>query len=402
MIRKFYAATTDAGAGAATDVVEEVNMAAMMAKHGTKSSESQKPPEPIDINGNKIETPAEEPAKAATAEPEKKPAETKTEPEKKEPVKEEPKAEPAPIVAEKPKAAPTLDEVLKNNQPGTILKALGFDDQKAHFVSKIKDIDPKVVALIDAYENGTLGNYVKELSMDYSKMEPEDVMRHQLRVDYPKATAKQLEILYKKEVIDAYNLDSEDPDELAEGKELLAAKADRYRDSFIENQKKYLLPERPEPKQVVPDNSAELQAKERVETYRKELLEHPYTKDIVANKKIKLGEGDEAFNYPVEAQDLIDVLSDPKRWSETMWDIEKGEPKTEHQLAVAAFALDSKKFLTEYAKHLKAIGAKQVIDPIENAKPADNSTPAKSEPVIDDPAKAMAKYGKRIAGGYAS
>ena len=42
MIRKFYAATTDPGAGAATEVISEmteVNMAEMMAKHGRKSGE---------------------------------------------------------------------------------------------------------------------------------------------------------------------------------------------------------------------------------------------------------------------------------------------------------------------------------------------------------------------------
>ena len=400
MLRKFYAATTDAGAGAATEVVEkEVNMAEMMAKHGTKSGEGSRPPEPIDIEGKKIETKPEEPAKAATAEPEK-PAETKSEAPAKMPVEEKPKEEKAPIVADIPKA-PTLDEVLKQNQPDTILKALGFDDDKVAFISKMKDIDPKVVGIIQAYENGTLESYTKELGTDYSKMEAEDVMRHQLRVDYPKATARQLEVLYKKEVIDAYNLDSDDPDELAEGKELLAAKADRYRDSFIENQNKYLLPKPPEPKEPVKDNTKEL-ANQRVEAYRKELNEHPYTKDIIANKKIKLGEGEEAFNYPVDAQELVEVLSNPKKWSETMWDIENGVPKTEHQLAVAAFALDSNKFLKEYAQHLKSLGAKEVIKPIENASEPDKSTPAKSEPDITDPAKAMAKFGKRVAGGNAN
>lgn len=406
MLRKFYAATTEGG-GAAAEVVEgqepEVNMAALMAKHGTKSSESSKPPEPIDINGKKVETKAEEPAKAATAEPEKKLAETKPEPEKKEPVKEEKKAETAPIVAEKPKSELTLAEVLKNNQPDTVLKALGFDDKKVAFLQELGDIDDKVIGIIQAWKNGTLGDYTKELGTDYSKMDAEEVMRHQLRKDYPKATARQLEVLYKREVVDAYNLDSEDPDELAEGKELLAAKADRYRDSFIENQSKYLMPKPPEPKaEPKPDNTAEIEAQKRVEAYRKELNEHPYMKNIIANKKITLGEGEQSFNYPVDAQELVDVLSDPKKWMAAMWDVEKGEPKTEHQLAVAAFALDSKKFLKEYADHLKSIGAKEVIDPIENASSPDKSTPAKSEEVITDPAKAMAKHGRRVPGGNAN
>ena len=75
------------------------------------------------------------------------------------------------------------------------------------------------------------------------------------------------------------------------------------------------------------------------------------------------------------------------------------EPKIKHQLAVAAFALDSEKFLSEYAKHLIAVGAKQVIDPIENAKPPEGSTPAKSEAAPTSMAAAMAKSGRKVSGG---
>lgn len=400
MTRKFYAAAVDEGAGGAAEVVQEINMAAMMAKHGTKSSEGSAKPEPIEIPGAKEELKTEVIPETAKVKEEPK-VEVKPEEPKTEPKKEEAKATPEPIVQEKPKE-PSLDEVLKKNQPDTIFKALGFDDEKTAFVSELKDADPKLVGIMQAYKNGTLGEYVRELSTDYQKMSAEEVMRHQLRREYPKASPKALDALYESEVIEKYKLDpdSYSEAEIEKGKLLLEAKADKYRDEFTANQEKFLMPNPPEPKkEPVPDNTAELEAEQRVGAYRKELQDHPYTKDIIANKKIKLGEGEEAFNYPVDAQELIDVLSDPKKWSETMWDIQNGVPKTEHQLAVAAFALDSKKFLKEYAQHLKAIGAKEVIDPIENASSPDKSTPAKSEADITDPAKAMAKYGRKVSGG---
>ena len=81
-----------------------------------------------------------------------------------------------------------------------------------------------------------------------------------------------------------------------------------------------------------------------------------------------------------------------------MWDAD-GSPKTEHQLAVAAFALDSKKFLSEYAKHLKSVGAKEVIDPIENASKPDGSTSSKSDAEPKTMAEAMARGGRRSNGG---
>lgn len=393
-IRKFYEAdVADAGGGEAA--VVEMSAAEAMAKMGSKSDESGKIPDPIDIQVKKDEPKVEEKTPEVATTKEEPKTEEPPEPEKKEPVVEAKVEEKAPIVQEATKPQ-TLDEVLKNNQPEAIFKALGFDDEKAELVSKIKDIDPKVVGIIQAYEKGLLGDYVKELATDYSKMEPEDVMRHQLRLDYPKANAKQLEILYKKEIVEAYNLDSDDETEVAEGRELLAAKADRYRDSFIANQDKYLMPEKPEPKtEPVADNTAEIQAKENVENYVRKLTEDPYTKDIVANKKITLGEGDEKFSYPVDPNSLISVLSDGKEWAATMFDEETGALKTQHQFLIAAVAKHGMDFLNAYGLHFKGLGAKEVVEPIENASKPDNSSPAKSDPLPTSAAALMAKQGKR-------
>lgn len=402
MIRKFYAAATEAGAGSATEAVETMSAAQALAKFGQKSDESGKAPEPIEIPGKKEETPTEPSPQAATAK-ENTPAETTPTPTKTETIADAPKAETAPIVQEATKA-PTLDEVLKNNQPGTILKALGFDDSKAEFVGKLKDIDPKMVGILQAYEDGTLGDYVKELSTDYQKMSAEEVMRHQLRREYPKASEKALEALYETEIVERYKIDPDNYSEaeVGKGRLLLEAKAEKYRDEFSANQEKYLLPKAPEAKkETQPDNSAEIQ-RQQIEAYRRELSETPYTKDIIANKTINIGEGAEAFKYPVDPNSLLDVLTDGQKWVDVMYkkDGDKYIPDVEHQMMVAAFAQDSKKFLNEYAKHLKAIGAKQVIEPIENASAPDKSTPSKSEAEPTSPAAAMAKMGRRTSGGY--
>lgn len=407
MIRKFYNADVADAGGEASVVEQPVNMAAILAQHGSKSDETGRLPEPIEIKGTKEEAKTEVTPEAATAKEEPK-VEAKAEEPKTEPVAEVKVEEKAPIVQE-PQKQLTLDEVLKNNQPDTILKALGFDDQKASFVSDLKDADPKLVAIMQAYKDGTLGDYVKELSTDYQKMSAEDVMRHQLRREYPKASEKALDALYKQEVIERFKLNPEDYSEaeVEEGKLLLEAKAERYRDEFSANQEKYLLPKAPEPKKDEPTVNVEEIQKQQIEAYRRELSETPYTKNIIANKSITVGEGTEAFNYPVDPNSLIDVLADAGKWVEAMYEKQTGAdgkehftPKIEHQLLVAAFAQDSKKFLTEYAKHLKSLGAKEVIEPIENASAPEKSTPAKSEPAPANPAAAMAKHGVRSTGGY--
>lgn len=397
-IRKFYEADVADASGGETAVAEPVQIIAAeaMAKFGSKSSEDSVA-EPIDINEKKeVEKPKDEETATAKVEETKtdeKPA-SETSQEKQTPIEETKKEETTPI-AQAPEKVLTLEEVLKTNQPDTVLKALGFDDEKVALVQELKDIDPKLVGIIQAWKSGQLGDYVKELATDYSKMEAEDVMRHQLRVDYPKATERQLEILYKKEIVEKYNLDSVDEDEVAEGKELLAAKADKYRDSFIANQDKYLMPNPPEKKaEVVPDNTAEQKAKENIEAYVKNLTEDSYTKNIIADKKLTLGEGEEKFSFPVEPQELIDVLSNGEKWAETMFD-DKGAIKTEHQLLIATVAKYGKSFLDAYALHFKGLGGKVVTDKIDNAKPPENNTSSKADPLPTSAAAAMAKSGVR-------
>ena len=397
-IRKFYEAdVAEAGGGEVETVVsEDISPAAALAKFGNKSDENSVEAlidikEKLEAEKTKgEETPT---AKVEETNPDGKAA-TETPQETKTPT-DEPKAEEKqPIVAETPKVQ-TLEEVLKTNQPDTVLKALGFDDEKVALVQELKEVDPKVVGIIQAWKSGQLEDYIKELAVDYSKMEAEDVMRHQLRVDYPKATEKQLEILYKKEIVEKYNLESDFEDEVADGKELLAVKADKYRDSLIEKQNKFLLPAAPEKKAEVTDNSAEQKAKENIETYVKEISNDPYTKDIIANKKITIGEGDEKFSYPVDYNSLIGNLTDGNKWASVMYDKDTGKLRTEHQLLISTVAEYGMDFLKAYALHFKGLGGRVITDKIDNAKPPEKNTSSKAEPMPTSAAAAMAKMGVR-------
>jgi len=393
-LKKFYNPANGEGGGVATeDAPTFTSVAEAMAKMGTKSDTSSPVSIPIDREV-KVEQPGEEKPEAATAkaepEPEKKP----------EPQKESPKEEPAqeqPKTVEQAKV-PTVDEVLKNEQPNTILNKLGFNDEVVNLVQEMNEADPKILGIIQAWKKGTLSDYVRELSVDYSNMSAEEVMRHQLRQEYPKASPEALQALYESEVIERYKLDPDtfSEEEVKKGKLLLEAKADKYREQLVVNQSKYLLPEKPEPKKDEKPNAEEVQ-RQQLEAYRRELSENPYTKDILANKKITFGEGEEKFSYPVDPNSLLDVLTDGAKWVETMYDKDGDNyvPKIEHQMLVAAFAQDSKKFLSEYAKHLKSIGAKQVIEPIENASQPGNEKPAKSEQAPTSMAEAMARHGRK-------
>jgi hypothetical protein len=248
-------------------------------------------------------------------------------------------------------------------------------------------------------------SYLKELSTDYTKMPAEEVMRHQLRQEYPTLSEKHLQVLFEDEVAEKFKLDPEkySEEEVERGKLLLEAKAERYRTQLIQNQQNFLLPKPPEPKQAEPDPQ-EAAAKQAFESYKQTVTENPVTKNIVAQKSISIGEGDDKFNFPVDPDGLTKVLFDESKWQETQFDIVRNPdgsvksytPKTEHQLLVAAVAVHGKKIFDDYAKHLKALGSKAVIDPIENAKPPEqnNATPAQVAP--QSAAEAMARQGRLV------
>ncbi len=414
-IRKFYdTAEAETGGGSEAAVAEKeapqvTSIAEAMAKHGVKNSGLETPElKPVDIKKEVAEKPKEEKQSesAETAAKVEKPTEAKTETTEKKPeVKEEPKVETKKEEAHKPQ--PTFEEVLKSQPRNAVLKALGLNDKTISVLGELNDLDEKTIGLLVAHKDGKEADYLRELTTDYSKMSSEEVMRHQLRLDYPKASQKQLDALFKKEVTEAYNLDSDDKDDVEEGQMLLDAKADKHRDSFIEKQKDFLVPKY-EPKQPEkPDNTQELEVEKRNAAYKEKVNSSQFYKDIATNKSISIGDGDEKFTFPVEPSELSDILFNTDKWIETQYDVErdtegnvtKVEPKVEHQLLVAAVAKNGMKLFEAYAQHLKSLGGKKVVDTIENAKKSDSSTETKSEKQPSTVAEHMAKSGRLNQGG---
>ena len=160
----------------------------------------------------------------------------------------------------------------------------------------------------------------------------------------------------------------------------------------MQDQQGKLLPTPPSK----PDNSqAEAQAEaERVkqfEAFKSQVTGHSLYREVAAAKSYSVGEGDEKFNFPVDPQDLQDVLFTDK-WQENMFDKE-GKPNVEHQLLLATVNKYGANFIKELAKHFKSVGGQKAIEPIENASKPDGGTPAKSDAPPASPAEAMARFG---------
>ncbi len=398
IVRKFYdIGTAEAtGEAAIAEQQEQPSIAALMAKQGYRDSEDrlvEKPVENKKDNEQKVETKVEVPAAIASAE-------TKVETvvqETKQPEVVETKVE------EKQPTTISWQEVLKQQQPDTVLKELlGVDDKKLGFLKGLKDVPPQVVNIIDTWKsNGDLNAILKEMATDYSKMSSEDVMRHQLRLEYPKASEKAIEALFKKEVIDAYQLnpDKYSDDEVEEGQLLLDAKAEKFRDSLVQRQQEFLIPKAPEAV-IQPDNSEQEEAA-KFEERKAYVSNDPFVKNMFATKQFTVGEGTEAFNFPIDKEAVEGILFNGEKWAEAINDVKvdsKGQktftPKAQHQALVSMVAQYGTTFLDAYAQHFKTIGAKKVIDPLENAKPVVETNAATSEIAPTSAAAAMARTGR--------
>jgi len=412
IIRKFYnaeAVETPAAAEVVTETVVETpatpSLVEMMAKNGVMN------------NGNMVVTPTNTESTEKPTETETTPAAIATEAKVEEVNAETPtpkevvETTPTPQIVEAKEPQTTWQEVAQK-QPNDVLKALGFNDDVANFVSDLKELDPKMVAFLNTWKSGgDVTGYLREMTTDYTKLSAEEVMRHHIRQSYPKADERQLEILYRTKVVNAYNLNSMDEDELEEGKLLLEAEAEQFREKYIESQKEFLLPKPQEVKAVIQDNSIQEKQAEADrkfnEMYKSQVDNNALTKNIIANKVLPVGEGETKFNFPVEPNEVIDVLyNNGDKWQNAMWEKtidENGntslKPKVEHQLLVATVAKYGMGFIEKIKEHYTSLGANKVIAPIENAKIPENQTGSQSAPAPKTAAEAMAMKGRINSGG---
>jgi len=356
-----------------------IDIAAALAKGGVQTTGEDEgvtiPAITTEVTKPKEETPAPtEPAKVES------PA----------PVKEEaPPVSPTPSftapAAEQPPVLNWRDE-LKKAEQAEILKELGYDEKMIGFFNTWRS-------------GGDISEYVKAVSIDYAKMTPELLLKQQLFEEYPEFSPEDLEELYRARVIDHYKLN---PDEFSEaevkrGRLLLAADAKKVREQMVARQKEYILTAKP-PEQV--DYRKEMEAaakqteadnKQALDNYKASLYNHPATKELLSNKKLALGEGEEVVNYEIaDPNKLLSVLQNPVEWAHHVFN-EDGTPMVDKQLALGAVVTDHKAFIREIFKAGKAVGQKMVMEEIENAKKPAAQSPTPEVPLT--PAQALAKNG---------
>ena len=309
-----------------------------------------------------------------------------------------------PAIPETPIPQPTWQEVLKQQQPETVFKELGLDDKVVKLAQTLQQT-PEMVALYEAWANkGDLTPYLKAVTTDYNKMQAEELMRHQLLGEYPQVSNETINALYKRRVIEAYNLDSDDPEEVAEGRLLLDADSIKVREKLISEQQKFLTPKPPEPKAEEPKvDTAAIQRQKAQEDFEKEIKDSSLINSVLSSKQLIVGDGEDKFTYTMEKpQDLVDLMLDTRKWVSKLFNYElnaDGSVKTAKanipkQLMVAAILNDDSDFFNKYNAHQRSLGSKSITDSIENAStPANNNGSSQSSTGLSIAAQ-LAKSGR--------
>jgi len=412
-MRKFYdmeASDVSSGTSQTTETPQvetsssQPSIAEMMAKHGVKSDGEDTAYKPVSLNSSNDSRQSKDNSPVAPTNETSTNSNLESEQNS---VQESYTLDPQ--IEKELLALADWKNIVKNQQPDEIFKELGFDSKVADFAKGLQEVDPKMVSFLEYWKNGgNLKEYFEESSKDFSAMPAEDVMRHQLRLDYPKASEAQLDVLYKKEIVERYNLNSYDDDEVNEGKLLLEAKADKYRDDLIKAQESKLFPTPPDNKA---DQEAQLAQDRQIEEARNRIVNdfnnNAYTKEVLSKNAISIGEGNDKFTFPIDAKEVANIALYGDQSGELMFNKtydsngqEIYTPKSEHQLLVATVNKYGEKFITELAKHYKSLGSKAAIEPLENARPIDNRNVSSASPEPTSAAGAMAKYGRFNSGGW--
>ncbi|MEJ7913679.1 MAG: hypothetical protein WKF70_11035 [Chitinophagaceae bacterium] len=244
-----------------------------------------------------------------------------------------------------------------------LLKEEGFDD--------------KDLAMLDHRKRtGSYKDYLEAMSVNYKDMQPEEIMRRDLREQYPNMTPENFERFYRKQVTEKYNLDTDlspSEEDTALGREILAHDAEAKRQKFLEKQNSFVIPD----KDIAGENQRRVEeeariASEQEEAFKQSIISSPVARSLVTNKSIVFDAGDGMqFNYAVDnPQEIMDLLLKPEKYQQAM-SITDTSGNTIHDsnktMILAAVAKNPQGVFKALINHGKNLGKKEYIDTLENA-----------------------------------
>ena len=254
--------------------------------------------------------------------------------------------------------------------------------------------DEFIKGLIEYYkETGDVSAYIEAKNVDYSSMSDLDVVRRNMRSKYSDMSEKNFERLFRREVVDKYQLDASryDEEEVELGEELLKAEASKLRSELMERQAKFKAPER----QAQPDVDTTAQAEEAMAQWAEKVNSAPETQSVINDGRVVIDFNGEPFAYEIDnPQDVVDMTIDNNKFFQ-LFQNEGGQIDYNKWYKVLNYAQDPNTFERSLILHGKNLGGKEVVSEIKNpSRPRRASTSSGGDSKEDFLQAALRSLGK--------
>lgn len=237
-------------------------------------------------------------------------------------------------------------------------------DEVSEFINKEQKEpeykDEFIKKLVEKYNtDGSLKDYFEAHSVDWEKMDSREVLRRKFFNENPDIDDKYKNKLFERELA-KYNIDpdSNDEEEVELGMALLERDANKYRNERIEENKKYLEPQKQE------DNTGA-----KIEALKKFRDTLPEIKSLREDKKIKFNAEGEEFNFEVDDPEFIaETLVDEQAFNSLFTNnlSKEGKIDTDKWIKTVEFARNPEKFIQSFIDHGKNLGRKEFEATLKN------------------------------------
>jgi len=267
-----------------------------------------------------------------------------------------------------------LDSISKDLTDGKAETLEDFFDEykKMRDSSGAQFKDDYIKSAVEYYnKTGSLTPYLEATSVNYGEMSDEQIMRRELEQANPTLSAKAIERLYGRDIVNKYSLDEDkyDQEEVELGKELLKADATKLRDKFVDEQKNFTQPEieKTEENETV-DNTAQM------EKWTETVRSNDFTKDVLENKRILIDYNDQKFSYEVENPEELQAMTVDNNKFFALFKDDQGQVDFDKWYRVLAYASDPDVYDSSLIGHGQELGQHKVVSDLKNPTKPTKST----------------------------
>lgn len=307
-------------------------------------------------------------------------------------VEPEPTPTPAAVIPE-----PDWRELVKKQNPKDVFSLLEIDEDALKLSKELKE-DEFIKKLVTyRKEHGNVTPFIEAATKDYDKLSHLDLLRDDLKKQYPTLSKEKFEVLAKNRIDKRFILGEDaDPEEVELASVDLEVEGERIRQLRKTEQQSFLDSVKPV------DRTAEVSQaqKEKMdadlkefEEFRQSIEASPITSKLFAEKKIVFGEKEKSFNYTVDPATIKDMTLDTTKFYGLFW--EDGKFNQQKWNKVAAYAQNMAAIEESFVNHGMSMGTKVIMeDELEDAKPkTDQSAKTQTKKSL---AKTFADEGQAI------